>query len=174
MANVDDSSTCTYASVCHQRNLSVYDDCTEDQSYLGWRVLGTICAWFVLGKAVSESTFFVACALFVYPILLDCIKMRPVNRLRKQIRCIEVGVSMTWLLFSFLGMAGIITFAENSTSIIQTADDYIGFSFHGVPVQYVLRGLLSMVVVTVLDYICKVTAVDTKYDNVKTQTQGAK
>lgn len=80
---------------------------------------------------------------------------------------------MAWLVFSFLGMAGIFIFAENSNSIIKTADDFIIFSINGMSVQFILQCLLSLVLVMAVDYICRVTAVDTAYDNAGTEIQGA-
>ena len=165
--------TCAYAQVCEQYGLPAYEDRHETHSYLGWRVVGTMLAWLILGKAVSGDTFFVACFLFAYPILLDCIKFKPVNELCRIIKWAEVAVSIAWLLFSFLGMAGIFTFAENSNSIIKTADDFIIFSINGMSVQIILQCLLSLVVVTAVDYICRVTAIDTTYDNVGAEIQGA-
>lgn len=166
-------NTCAYAHVCEQYDLPAYEDRHETHSYLGWRVIGTMIAWLILGKAVSGDTFFVACFLFAYPILLDCIKFKPVNKLRRLIKWAEVAVSMVWLVFSFLGMAGIFIFAENSNSIIKTADDFIIFSINDMSVQFILRCLLSLVLVTAVDYICRVTAVDTAYDNAGAAIQGA-
>lgn len=91
-------NTCAYAHVCEQYDLPAYEDRHETHSYLGWRVIGTMIAWLILGKAVSGDTFFVACFLFAYPILLDCIKFKPVNKLRRLIKWAEVAVSMVWLV----------------------------------------------------------------------------
>ena len=74
-------NTCAYAHVCEQYDLPAYEDRHETHSYLVWRFIGTMIAWLILGKAVSGDTFFVACFLFAYPILLDCIKFKPANKL---------------------------------------------------------------------------------------------
>lgn len=163
---------CQYAGSCKQRNVADdFNDKPDTRSALGWRVIITFLSWCALGKAVSSETFFVAVFLFTVPILYDCIKFRPANTARRMVMWLELVIALFWVVFSFLGMAGILTFSANTNSMIQTADNYVGFTIAGVQVESVLHCLLSVLFVTILDFLCKVSSLDAKTNEINANIQ---
>ena len=80
-------NTCAYAHVCEQYDLPAYEDRHETHSYLGWRVIGTMIAWLILGKAVSGDTFFVACFLFADAML--CYVKQPKEERDRELKALE-------------------------------------------------------------------------------------
>lgn len=163
---------CQYADSCKQRNRADdFNDKPDTRSSLGWRIVITFLAWCALGKAISSETFFVAVFLFTVPILYDCVKFRPANTARRVVMWLELGCSLFWVIFSFLGMAGILTFSANTNNMIQTADNYAGFTVTEVQVESVLHWLLSVLFVTIVDFFCKCTSLDAKTNEINANIQ---
>lgn len=72
-------------------------------AHLGFRFCYTVIAWFVLGRGINETSFFVSLNLFVVPILMDCLKFTPTTRVRMYIRRAEISVCGFWFCFPFWG-----------------------------------------------------------------------
>lgn len=58
-------------------------------------------------------------------------------------------------IFALLGLLGILVL-ENAggTVIIKTSSEFIGFTLAGIDVQSVWRALLTMVFLTIVDWLC--------------------
>lgn len=125
-------------------------------AHLGFRFCYTVIAWFVLGRGINETSFFVSLNLFVIPILMDCLKFTPTTRVRMYIRCAEIFVCGFWFLFSVLGMTGVFTVIKfGDQYLLSTAEDFIGFYLSEIDLRYVWRAVVSVTFVTLIDWLFK-------------------
>ena len=148
------------------KNCPYYDDCqirlhplsSTDKSnavaHLGFRFLYTILAWCVLGLGISDN-FFVSMFLFVLPILMDCVKFKPVDRIRHWINRIEILITGFWSLVSLLGMVGILILEKDGLNwIIKTSENFVGFILTPISVKMIWCYLITTVAVTMIDWFC--------------------
>lgn len=77
---------------------------------LGIRIGISILGWVLLGFNPSEgSGFFTSLMLFALPLLVDYIKFKPTTNFRNFVRFSGIVISFIWIIFSFIGLSGLIT-----------------------------------------------------------------
>ena len=141
-------------------------------AHLGFRFGYTLIAWFVLGKGINETSFFVSLNLFVVPILIDCLKFSPTTKIRKYIRQAELFVCGFWFLFSVLGMMGVLIVAKSGDQyLLSTAEDFIGFQLTGIDLRCIWRLVASVTLVTLIDWLFKRTRRDEAFAEIH-RTEG--
>ena len=127
-----------------------------DLIHLLMRVVYTILAWYVLGKGISSSTFFVSMFLFVFPILLDYLQFYFSGCSRQWLLNIEVFVCIVWFIFSLLGLTGIfVVQMYNDKYLISTAADFIGFQGNVISLQRLWWLLGTMPFFAAMDFACR-------------------
>ena len=130
-------------------------------AHLGFRVIYTFIAWMVLAKGISESAFFVSVFLFALPVLMDCLKFTSTEKARRWIMWGEIAVSGCWCIIALLGMLGILLVQEvNGLLMISTSTEFIGFNFGMMPVEKIWRWLGTVLVVTIVDWLCGMRQID--------------
>lgn len=127
-----------------------------DLIHLFMRVIYTFLAWFVLGKGISSSTFFVSMFLFVFPILLDYLQFYFSGWSRRWLLNAEVLICTIWFMVSLTGLTGVLTVQiEDSHYIISAASDFIGFQGDVISVKSLWWFLGIMPFLATMDFACR-------------------
>lgn len=147
------------------RRVLLYPTASADMpnafAHLGFRFCYTVIAWFVLGKGINETSFFVSLNLFVVPIFVDCLRFSPTTKIRKYIRRAELFVCGFWFLFSVLGMMGVFIVTKlGDQYLLSTAEDFIGFYLAGIDLRLIWQLVASVTLVTLIDWLFKRTRRD--------------
>lgn len=146
---------CLFYKICKIRlNPFAPADKPNEVAHLGFRFAYTVLAWIVLAKGISANTFFVSMFLFVLPVFMDCLKFVPTTNLRRKINKAEIFVTGFWCVIAILGLFGIFVVEQvEENFIITTAPDFSGFKIEYFSVVIVWRFLISVVAVTMVDWL---------------------
>ncbi|WP_156040127.1 hypothetical protein [Alicyclobacillus macrosporangiidus] len=121
-------------------------------AHLGFRIIYTFISWVVLGKSVVEGqSFFVSVFLFAIPLLMDYLKFDTSDR--RWIRNTGIAVSMVWVVFSLMGLFGVLSIVSTKMGfVVMVSKDYIQFAGMSCSLSFVWWLLLSCVSLTVFDW----------------------
>lgn len=151
---------CPYYEECPVRlhPLSAMDN-PNMAAHLGFRFLYTLVAWFVLGYNVSEG-FFVSMFFFVLPVFMDCIKFKPLTKLRMLIKRVEILFAGILLFISSLGVFRIYVLNNERGTWQMIATNFIVELPSDLEVGWIWWLLGAIALVTAVDWFCNVTKFD--------------
>lgn len=152
MAKKKDIQQCEYYEICDAR---LHPHSSTDKpnmaAHLGFRCVYVLISWFILSYKINEG-FFTTMFLFSLPIFMDSFKFVPQTKLRRCIRYVSLTILGLWCLFSLVGILGVLQL-DMSAMTISTSKEFISFSFHNVGISFICNALLSVVFITIVDWL---------------------
>lgn len=141
---------CEYYDNCPVRYKPFSIDKSTFASHYLFRVVFAVMSWFLLSYKVSEG-FFTAALFFVLPMLADAVSHIPIGGVRRAVRWLNVLLLTMWCAAFGLGVVGIFEI-DVSQMTVQTSPLFVGFHLDGLPISHVWSAMLSVVIITILDW----------------------
>jgi hypothetical protein len=133
---------------------------------LGFRILYAIVAWILLGFQIPlGSSWFISIILYQFPFLIDYLSFKPYDSKRNIIKNIEVIYSLSIIIISFLGCAGVFVIIQNGQDMfIQMNMNFIALRGKSINIFFYWILLLGTVCLNTIDYGQYITQEEKKLD----------
>jgi len=156
----------------NQDVIVLYSDKPTQFAHLGWRIAYTIIAWIILGQEISPGqSFFVSLILFSTPLAMEYLRFRPKAKFRKIIRLVGIMITGTWIIFGFIGMAGILEVIKSGNNLFVTfSKDFILNGTYIAKVVYIWSILSINVLLTIIDWIIYDNPLESEIEDTQKQS----